>query len=150
MKELRGLAVGFVAAPVEDCFALLVAVDRYPAWFEVVREVDVLDSDEGGHPVRARARLHVSQSPVRKDFDLVVSVVTTGHAAVRVHRLPSDACDRDRLQLNWALASGGETRIDLEFQASVSVLPRLLPLGGVGNLIARTVLEAATAALAGP
>jgi hypothetical protein len=39
MKELDGTAMAAVPAPVEECLAVLEAVDRYPAWYpEVVRD----------------------------------------------------------------------------------------------------------------
>jgi ribosome-associated toxin RatA of RatAB toxin-antitoxin module len=148
MKQLGGHATGIVGLPVEDCFALLAAVDRYPVWFDAVRDVEVLERNEVGGPVTAWAKLHVNQSPIRKDFELVLSVETERDGVVRLTRLHEDSSDHDQLRLSWSLRGNGETRIDLEFYATVSFLPRVLPLGGVGHLIAGTVLEAATTALA--
>ena len=62
---------------------------------------------------------------------------------------PNGPADQDQLTLSWSLEGNGETRLELEFYAAVSFLPRVVPLGGVGNLVARTLLEAATAALTG-
>jgi len=149
MKELRGNAIGVLAVPAEACFALLAAVDRYPAWLDVVREVDVLERGPNGRPLRVGAQLHVAQSPVMKDFSLVVAAESEPYGAVRLVRLPKDSGDRDQLTLSWSLRGNGETRLELEFYAAVSFLPRILPLGGVGDLIARHVLEEATTALTG-
>jgi Polyketide cyclase / dehydrase and lipid transport len=69
MKKLHGTATEVVAAPLDQCLALLEAVDRYPTWYpEVVRDVEVLDRDPSGQPTRARTKLHVSRGPLVKDF----------------------------------------------------------------------------------
>jgi hypothetical protein len=48
-----------VAAPLEECFALLAAVDRYRDWCpDVVRQVEVLDRDAAGEPLRAIAEVY--------------------------------------------------------------------------------------------
>ena len=75
MKDLRGTANAVVGAPRDACFALLQAVDRYPAWHPaVVREVEVLDRDGDGVAVQARTKLHVALGAIVKDFDLVMAV----------------------------------------------------------------------------
>ena len=38
LKEFHGEAVESVAAPADECFALLAAVDRYPLWYPDVVE----------------------------------------------------------------------------------------------------------------
>lgn len=139
--------------PVETCFALIAAVDRYGAWLDIVREVEVRERAQDGRPVKVLAQLHIAQSPIRKDFNVILSVTTDGHEAVRLTRVPEDSSDRDQLSLNWSLrsneGSNGGTRIGLEFEAAASFLPQFLPLGGVGDTIAETVLVAATTALSG-
>jgi hypothetical protein len=63
MKSIEGRASAVVGSAVEDCFALLAAVDRYPCWNgELVREVEVLERDGEGHPARARRALNSSRN----------------------------------------------------------------------------------------
>ncbi len=147
MKELHGRAVSVVAVPVQECFDLLAAADRYPSWLDAVREVEVLEREQGGRPARVWAKLHVAQSPIKQDFELALQVRTEGHQTVRLTRLGQDASDRDQLELRWSLQGDGDTRIEFEFEATVSFLPRLLPLGGIGDRIATHVLRSATATL---
>jgi Polyketide cyclase / dehydrase and lipid transport len=173
MKQINGHASSVVAAPVESCFALLEAVHSYPTWNgELVREVEVLEWAGEGHPARARAMLHVAQSPFGKDFELVVAVRTEPPRAVYLTRLRNEPSDPEQLTLAWRLEPatgarergadtpeqrdtgvrepGSATRIELEFHATVSFLPRFLPHFGVGDAIADTLLDAAVRALAPP
>lgn len=47
-----------MAAPLEECFALLAAVDRYPDWCpDVVRQVEVLDRDAAGESNRCHLKV---------------------------------------------------------------------------------------------
>jgi ribosome-associated toxin RatA of RatAB toxin-antitoxin module len=149
VKELRGQASALVPVAPEDCFSFLEAVDRYPTWFEYLREVSVLERDAGGRPMRARAQVHVPQSPFGKDFELVVAVQAEAPSEVRLVRVPEDSDGRDQLELVWRLRGRSETTIELEFAALVSFLPQFLPLGGAGNVVAETVLEAARKKLGG-
>jgi ribosome-associated toxin RatA of RatAB toxin-antitoxin module len=152
VKHIDGHASSLVAAPVEDCFALLAAVHRYPSWnVDLVREVDVLEWAGEDRPARAWARIHVAQSPFGKNFELVVAVRTEPSSAVYLTRLPNEPSDPEQLTLSWRLEQDAGTRIALEFHATVSFLPRFLPQFGVGDLIADTLLDAAVRALgAGP
>ena len=60
-----------VAAPLEECFALLAAVDRYPHWCpDVVRYVEVLERGAGGQPRRVRMLIHVARGTLVKEFQL--------------------------------------------------------------------------------
>ncbi len=147
MKELHGRAAAVVPVAVDDCFALLQAVDRYPTWFDYVRKVEVLESETDGRPVKARAKVHVAQSPFGRDFELVVGVRSQRPSEVQLIRLQDGSTGCDRLELTWRLRGQGETRIELELAATVSFLPRFLPLGEVGDLVAEAVVEAAASAL---
>jgi ribosome-associated toxin RatA of RatAB toxin-antitoxin module len=149
VKELRGRASALVPATPEDCFAFLAAVDRYPAWFEYLREVSVLESDADGRPVKARARVHVPQSPFGKDFQLVVTVHADAPSELRLVRVPQQSDGLQQLELAWRLRGESETMIELEFAAVVSFLPQFLPLGGAGNVVAQAMLEAASKELGG-
>jgi ribosome-associated toxin RatA of RatAB toxin-antitoxin module len=148
MKELRGTASAIVSASREKSFELLAAVDQYPSWNgEMFREVEVLELDGSGQPVRARARMQIALSSLRREFELVVVVRTDRPHAVHLTRIPYEPSDEERMDLAWRLAADGPTRIELEFEAAISVLPRFLPLLGVGDLIAQSVLAGAATRL---
>jgi ribosome-associated toxin RatA of RatAB toxin-antitoxin module len=148
VKELRGRASTGLEAGPEDCFELLAAVESYPAWFEFVREVEVLDAERNGTPGIARAALHVPQSPFGTDFELLVAVRTQRPAVVTLTRVPDGPRDQNRLELIWRVQGGESTSLELEFEAAASFLPSFLPLGDAGDTIAQAALDAARAALA--
>jgi hypothetical protein len=148
MKDLHGRASTGVAAPLERCRALLEAVDSYPMWYpEAVRDVEVLERDARGRATRARAKLHLARGPLVKDFDLVLAVVVEPPATIRLTRV-ADA-GGSRFGVTWRLREDGGTHIDLELTATISV-PRLVPLGGIGDAIAEGFIGAATRALDAP
>src|SRR3981081_3204981 len=102
MKSIEGRASAVVASAVEDCFALLAAVDRYPGWNgELGREVEVLGRDGKGHPARARMMIHVAQSPLAKDFEFSVAVRAEPLTVVSLTRLADKPSDRERLVTCW-------------------------------------------------
>lgn len=149
MKELRGYASAELEAPLEECFEFLAAVERYPAWFEVIREVEILEVERNGTPGMARACVHVPQSPFGQDFELFLAVRTEEPVVVTLTRVPDGPHDQDRLEMVWRVRDAGATRIELEFQAAASFVPSFLPVGGAGNAIAQAALDAARDALAG-
>jgi hypothetical protein len=151
MKHLDGRADAVVIAPTATCFSVLAAVERYSDWSgEFIRAVTVLDRDAGGLPVRAHVVVHVAQSPFGKTFEFDAVIRSEPLRAVHLSRLPSGPSDSDQLSLSWSLLTEDHgTRIALEFAAAVSFLPGLLPLPGVGDLIARTLLDAAARELGG-
>ena len=149
MKHFDGRASSVVSAPLATCFAALAAVDRYPSWSDFVREVVDVERDDDGRPVRAHVVVHVPQSPFGKRFEFDVAIRTEPQRAIHVRRLPSTPTDADRFSLSWSLVEDRGTLIGLDFSASVSFLPSLVPLPGVGNLIVGTLLDEAAAELGG-
>lgn len=150
MKSIDGRASASVHAGAEECFALLAAIHRYPAWTgELVREVQVLEWDGTDQPASARVTLHVARSPLVKDFELVVSVQATPIESVLLTRVPNEASDREELEIHWRLHPDGGTRIEVSFHAVTPRVPSFVPLGGVGDEIADTLLHAAVKALDG-
>ena len=144
MKELRGAASTLVPAPLDQCLALVEAVDGYPVWYpEVVRSVDVVERDASGLPSRAQTKLHLSVGPVTKDFDLLMAVTVEPAATVKLAKVGGDA----KFDVIWRLSEGEQTRIELDLDASLDV-PRFLPLGDVGNSVAQGFISAASAELA--
>jgi hypothetical protein len=147
MKDLRGSASGVTTAPVDECVRFFRAVDRYPAWYpEVVRTVEVLERDAEGGPARARAVLHVTVGPIVKDFDLVLAVTLPDAGTVNVTRVANHPGDDERFDVTWRLEPGARTTIRLEVEASLSV-PRFLPVGGIGDGMAKGFVVAAIRAL---
>ena len=133
-----------MAAPVEECLALLVAVDRYPSWYpEVVQEVEVVEVDVDGRPAKARTTLHVSHGPLLRDFHLLLAIRVERPGTVKLVRIPRDGSDQQRFDVTWRLEDRGDTRIALELHANLSV-PALVPLGRVGDAIAEGFVRAAT------
>lgn len=150
MKELHGSASASVAAPIEECFALVEAIDRYPSWYpDVVRGAEILERTGDGNPARARAMLHASVGPIVKDFDLVLAVTVERFSTVMLTRIPHDSSDPERFEVIWRLESGPETRLQLTLDANLSV-PRLLPVGGIGDSMAAGFVTAAASALGQP
>jgi hypothetical protein len=148
VKELHGAASAVVPASVQECLALFAAVDGYSSWYpQVVKDVTVVERDEQGRPSRARATLHVSVGPLVKDFDLLLVVRVEPPATVTLARVPHDPSDSERFEVRWQAHDAGQTRVQLELDANLSV-PRLVPLGGVGESLARGFVEAASRALA--
>jgi hypothetical protein len=144
MKRLNGTASAAVAAPVEECLALLVAVDRYPSWYpDVVQEVEVVEVDVDGRPAKARTTLHVSHGPLLRDFHLLLAIRVERPGTVKLARIPRDGSDQQRFDVTWRLEDRGDTRIALELHANLSV-PALVPLGRVGDAIAEGFVRAAT------
>ena len=150
MKELQGRATGELDVPPERCFKLLSAVERYPDWIEFVREVELLERERRGRPGRARAALHIPQSPFGTDFELLIAVRTKRPAMITLTRVPDGPNDPDRLKLIWRMRGNGSTQLELEFEfdAAASFVPGFLPVGGAGEAIAQAAIEAARGALA--
>ncbi len=149
MRDLNGTASAVAAAPAGECFALLAAVDRYPEWYpQAVIEVQVIDRGADGiAPARVRAKLHVGVGPIVRDFDLVLVVQTVAAESVNLTRV-ADGGSEQQFDVAWRLrdAGQGRTTIELELRASLDA-PRFMPLGGIGDSIARGFVDAATAKL---
>lgn len=147
MKELHGSAATTVAASAEQCLALLEAVDGYPTWYpEVVRHAEVLERDDQGHPTVAQAKLHVSAGPLVRDFSLRLAVGREPPGTVRLERIPHDRSDPEEFRVTWHVEDGAQARIRLDLDANLSV-PRLLPLGGIGESLAQGFVDAAARAV---
>ena len=148
MKKLSGTVTQVVGAPIEKSFELLAAVDRYPVWHpQVVQEVDVVERDPDGRPSRVRTTLHVAVGPIVRDFHLMMRLETMRPSVVALTRMPNQPSDREEFDVRWALGHEGEgTRITLDVAANLSV-PRLLPVGGIGDSMATGFVVAAAATL---
>lgn len=151
MKSIDGRASVVVDTGVEECFALLSAVDRYPIWNgELVRRVDVVERSVDGLPIVARMMLHVAQSPFGKEFEFLATIAAEPIRTVRLARLADRPSDRDGLELIWSLSPNGGTRIELAFHAATSLLPGFFPLFGVGDEIAQFLVGTVAHGLSRP
>ncbi len=143
VKQLQGTAATDVAAPVAQCVALFEAVERYPTWYpEAVRRVEVTEREAGGRPTQARAALHVAYGPLVRDFDLLLAITVEPPGTVRLARIPHQPSDPERFDVTWHAAEATRTRIELRLDANLSV-PRLVPVGGIGDQFARGFVNAA-------
>jgi hypothetical protein len=127
-----------VSASAQESFDLLKAVEDYPRWYpDVVREARLLDAD------RAQASLHVSYGPLVRDFDLTLAITSEAPHTVRLTRVPHDISDPEEFEVLWTVADG---TITVTLDANLSV-PRLLPVGGIGESMAAGFVDAAARAL---
>jgi ribosome-associated toxin RatA of RatAB toxin-antitoxin module len=145
VKQLTGSAAGSTSAPPERTFALLEDIDRYSVWHpEVVKEAEVLERDAQGHPTKAHCKLHVERGPMTRDFNLTMAVSVDPGRTVALKRIPHEPTDQERFEVTWTVAGGNpSTRIKLDLLADLNV-PRMVPLGGVGDGLAQGLVSAAT------
>ena len=147
MREFRGEAAEVVGPPVENCLALLAAVDRYPDWCpDVVQDVEVLDRGAGGQPTRVRIRMNIVRGPVDREFDLFLAIVVEPPGTVRLTRVTDHPTEQE-FEATWLLSPAGSTRISLQLEAKLRV-PSYIPAAGAGDAIARAFVTAACRALA--
>ncbi len=148
MKHLSGAAQAVVPAPIEDCLALLAALEAYPSWYpEVVRAVNVLEAGADGLPLKAETRLHLSWGPVSRELDLLLAVQVRRPGLVKLTHVPRGQSSGASFDAVWRLEDGDGTRLELELEATMPV-PGLVPLGGVGDAFASGFMGAAVARLA--
>ncbi len=150
MKELHGSAGAEVTAPRERCAALLADLERYSSWYpEVVRRVEVLERDSRGRARQASANLHVPNVPLIGDLQLLLSVEIASLDVVKLTRIAYGPEDPERFLVTWRLRDAGlGTKIEVGLDGILSV-PRLVPLGGIGDGMASGFLAAAARALGG-
>lgn len=149
MREFRGEAAEVAGPPVEDCLALLAAVDRYPDWCpDVVQSVEVLDRGAAGQPSRVRMRVHVVRGPIDREFDLYLAIVVDPPGTVKLTRVTDHPTEQE-FSATWLLTPVGSTRISLRLEANLRV-PSYIPAAGVGDAIAKAFVTAACRALATP
>lgn len=148
MKELEATAATDVTASPEQCIALFEDVERYPVWYpEVVRRVEVVERDAAGRAVRATAELHISAGPIVRDFHMLLAVHSESPTAVTLERIPHEPSDDEKFTVAWRVGAGGSrTRVQVRLAANLPV-PRLLPVGTIGEGIAQGFVQAAARAL---
>jgi hypothetical protein len=147
MKDLHGTASAVVPAPLEGCVGLLAAIDAYPDWYpEGVREAEVLERDARGTPTKVRTVLHVDVAGFDRDFNLTMSVEVDPKGRVALRKIKADSSDPP-FDVTWRMSKEDDgTLIELDLDTALPV-PRLVPLGGVGDSIAESFVSAASEAL---
>lgn len=148
-RQFHGEAAADVAAPLEGCFALLAAVDRYPDWSpDAVRDVQVLERAAGGQPCRVRMSIHVAWGTLVRDFQLFLAIAVEPPRAVTLKRV-TDHPTNQEFTARWLLRPDTSTRIALELDAKLRV-PAYVPAAGIADEIAKMFVAAASRALAVP
>ena len=147
MRDFHGKAAQVTPASLEDSFALVAAVDRYPDWCsDAVRAVDVLQRGADGYPGRVRMRMHIARGAIVRDFNLYLAMVVEPLATVRLTRF-TDHPTNQEFHATWLLRPAGSTRIELQLDAKLRV-PPTIPAGGIPDAIAEGFVGAACRALA--
>jgi ribosome-associated toxin RatA of RatAB toxin-antitoxin module len=143
MKDLAGSASTSIEAAPEACFELVSAIDRYPSWNpEAIRKAEVLERDAGGRPTRVRTTVHVAVGPLVRNFDLLMDITRQEGTEVRLTRVRHGPSDPERFEVVWRVGRERPTRLQLDLAATLDV-PRLVPVGGVGDRVAQGFVEAA-------
>jgi len=143
MKHLHGGAQAAVGVPIEECLAFLAALEAYPSWYpEVVREVEVVEHGAHGLPLRAETKLRLSYGPVSRDLDLLLAVRVRRPGLVELTHVSRGSSSGASFDATWRLEDRAGTHLALELDATMPV-PRLVPLGGVGDAFAAGFMQAA-------
>lgn len=146
-REFHGEAADVVAAPPDECLALVAAVDRYPEWCpDAIRHVDVLERDAGGQPTSVRMRIHVARGAIVRDFDLYLAIAVDPEGSVRLTRF-TDHPTNQEFHATWVVRPAASTSIALELDAKLRV-PSFVRASGAADTIAKEFVGAACRALA--
>jgi hypothetical protein len=149
VRELHARARAAVAASPDQCLTLLTEIERYPDWYpDGVRRAEVTERGPDGLPTRARAVVHVAVGPIVRDFDLRLAVEVGPGGRVALSRIPHQPSDPERFEIVWEVGAGPPTELRLLLEATLDV-PRLLPIGAVGESLAQGFVEAARRELDG-
>jgi ribosome-associated toxin RatA of RatAB toxin-antitoxin module len=149
MKDLHATASATVAASPEQVTTLLAAIDDYPRWHpDLIRRAETVERSADGTPVRARATVHLALGPLVRDFELPLAVAVRPGYSVTLTRVAHEPSDPERFEVNWRVEPGSPTQLRLELEARIDV-PRLLPVGTLGEQLAQGFVDAASRAVEG-
>lgn len=151
LKHLQGAAEARTTATVAGCVDLVTPLEEYPSWYpDVVRRVSVLRRGSDGVATEADVTLRIAIGPLKSDYELRIAVRGRREHEVILERLPYDESDREQFRVTWRFNPlDGFTEIRLQIEARLDV-PRLVPLGGLGDRLAAGFVEAACKALESP
>ena len=148
-KDLTATAVGVTAAAIERVYEHLLAVERYPEWYpDGARSVKVLERDSDGVATRVDAVLAAVAGPLRKQFDVRLTVVGIRPRSIALARVADEHGEHEPLTITWMLRDLGSdgTELSVEFGARMD-MPRFIPIDPVGREVANGFLQAALASL---
>jgi Polyketide cyclase / dehydrase and lipid transport len=148
-KDLTATAVGVTAVAIERVYEHLLAVECYPEWYpDGAKSVTVLERDAEGAATTVDAVLAAVAGPLRKAFDVRLSVVAIRPTSIALARVPDERGEHETLTITWLLrdlAPDG-TELSAEFGARMDV-PRFIPIDPVAREVANGFLQAALASL---
>lgn len=149
MRTIGAHASQIVEAPAERCLTFLADLEAYPEWHpDTVHAARVTERDDRGYPRRAEVTLRLRLGPLAGSFELAMDASVDPGGIVALRRVRHAPSDPERFDVQWEItdAGGGRTRLELSLEA-VLELPRLVPLGGVGEAVAQGFVAAASRAL---
>jgi hypothetical protein len=91
----------------------------------------------------------VARGPLFRDFELVLSVDVRPGRSVTLTRLPNEPSDSEEFVVTWRfdrVKDCDRTKIHVQLDANLDV-PRLVPLGGLGDAVAEGFVAAAISEL---
>ena len=148
MKDLNATASREAAAPIDTCFDRLADVEGYSRWHPAgVKRAEVVERDPAGTATKISTTFILQR--LQRDFTLEMALRLERPQLIELRRLPKKPGDPEHVILTWRLSERGadRTSIALDLNAKLD-LPRFLPIGGVGETIARGFVDAAVASLA--
>ena len=148
-KDLTATAVGVTAVAIEPVYEHLLAVDRYPQWYpDGARSVTVIERDAGGVATTVDAVLAAVAGPLRKEFDVRLSVAAIRPTSIALARVTDERGEHEELTITWLLRDLGPdgTELSADFSARMDV-PRFIPIDPVAREVANGFLQAALASL---
>jgi hypothetical protein len=147
VKHLHGAARSAVEVPIGACLAFFAALEDYPSWYpDVVKGVNVVELGDDGLPLRAETKLHLAYGPVSRDLELVLAVRLRKPGLVELAHVSRGQASGASFDATWRLSGDDATQLELELDATMPV-PRVVPLGGVGDSFADGFMRAAVAGL---
>ena len=147
MRDFHTEAAEVTPASLDDSFALVAAVDRYPEWCpDAVRAVDILERGADGYVSSVRMRMHIARGAIVRDFNLYLAIAVEPLAFVKLRRF-TDHPTNQEFHATWLLRPAASTRIELQLDAKLRV-PPYIPAGGIPHAIAKGFVSAACRALA--
>jgi ribosome-associated toxin RatA of RatAB toxin-antitoxin module len=147
VKQISGAAGAGVAAAPEQAYAVLADVERYREWYpDVIRRVAVLERGDDGAVSLADVTLSAPGLPIG-DLQTKLRADRQPPRGVSLIRVPNEPGDDEQFSVVWTIEPDGEgSRLALRLDARLPV-PRLVPLGGVGDRIAAGFVRAAARAI---
>jgi hypothetical protein len=151
VKTLTASASAVTAAGPDRCLEVLRAIEEYPRWYpRNIQSAEILERDGDGAPTRAKVRLYISIGPFERSLPFHVTVSEPAPTEIHYTRIPKSGDDRETFTAIWRVIGSSpgtgpeQTTVEIAFDAELAV-PRLVPTGGVGDMLAGSLIKAAIA-----